>query len=102
MAGDPLDRFEYRWNPGTSGDWISYTELLSILATWNQTPLESGFPAVSISKRPKAEAQHDSICGDTSPDGDYVCARSLRHTAPHRDVKQKGLETTSWWPDNER
>ena len=50
---DPLDQFEYRWNPGTSGDWISYTELLSILAAWNQTPLESGFPAVSISKRPK-------------------------------------------------
>ena len=55
---DPLDQFEYRWNPGTSGDWISYTELLSILVAWNQTPLESGFPAVSISKRPKQEPLH--------------------------------------------
>ena len=50
---DPEDTFEYRWNPGMSGDWVPYTELLEILAAWNQVPLESGFPAVSISKRPK-------------------------------------------------
>ena len=92
---DPEDTFEYRWNPGTSGDWISYTELLSILVAWNQTPLESGFPAVSISKRPKQEP--GAVCGDVSPNMEYRCARSPGHTWPHRDMKQKGTETCSWW-----
>lgn len=97
-----MAEYEYRWNQGTSGDWISFDDLMWVMSTWNGMPPETGLPAVSISKRVKGP------CGDQSPllrgpDGygqiRYTCLRSPGHTFPHRDAQQKGEETVSWWAD---
>ncbi|MEU9619152.1 hypothetical protein [Streptomyces sp. NPDC048155] len=36
-------------------------------------------------------------CGDQSPASNDTCQRSTSHTYPHRNAKQKGTETRSWW-----
>lgn len=50
-----MAEYEYRWNQGTSGDWITFEELQMILSAWNNSPAEYGLPTVSISKRVKVE-----------------------------------------------
>ncbi|MEU2674804.1 hypothetical protein ABZ622_39440 [Streptomyces sp. NPDC007164] len=35
------------------------------------------------------------LCGNRF--GERACQRSPAHTYPHRDAKQKGTETRSWW-----
>ncbi|MCX5431899.1 hypothetical protein [Streptomyces sp. NBC_00062] len=37
------------------------------------------------------------VCGNRAPASTDTCQRSPSHTYPHRDAKQKGTETRSWW-----
>ncbi|WP_406463008.1 hypothetical protein OHB07_16290 [Streptomyces sp. NBC_00111] len=49
-----------------------------------------------------APAEAPPVCGDRSPAMGSLCQRSPGHTYPHRDAKQKGTESSSWWgPDGE-
>lgn len=43
------------------------------------------------------ETEAPPVCGDRSPVTGALCQRSPSHTYPHRDAKQKGTETSSWW-----
>ncbi|MFE7105601.1 hypothetical protein ACFU98_10750 [Streptomyces sp. NPDC057575] len=36
-------------------------------------------------------------CGNQAPASTDTCQRSPSHTYPHRDAKQMGTETRSWW-----
>ena len=92
-----MPEYEYLVAPGTQGRWVSYDELVTgKLARWLLA--DFGAPSITISKRVKGET-----CGDThilvtdTGNVQYVCARSKGHTFPHRDTKQKGTETVSWW-----
>lgn len=48
---------------------------------------------------PAAEPSRPN-CGDRL--GKHTCQRSPHHTYPHRDAKQKGTETSSWWAGQDR
>lgn len=46
---DPTNQHLYRVGPGT-GKWISYSELLLLLAHWNLEAPGAGVPSLTISK----------------------------------------------------
>lgn len=42
-----------------------------------------------------SEQHQPPQCGNRF--GEHTCQRSPSHTYPHRNAKQKGTETRSWW-----
>ncbi|MFE9491479.1 hypothetical protein ACFYNF_34420 [Streptomyces sp. NPDC006641] len=44
---------------------------------------------------PMSDQPEPRTCGNRF--GEHTCQRSPSHTYPHRDAKQKGTETRSWW-----
>jgi hypothetical protein len=100
---------KYRVMPG-SGEWVSEEDMISKVARWAVNAPEHGAPSITISKLVQFDTDANGDvpdgrgprCGDTTivvtGEGDhlYTCDRDPGHTAPHRDVQQKGTETVSW------
>jgi hypothetical protein len=97
---------EYRISPLVDG-WMTEEKAVATLKAWGS--IEHGAPAVTVTKRTITNGNDTAVtttpvdrpdeCGDVDPTSGNVCRRSPSHTYPHRDAKQKGTETSSWWGD---
>lgn len=97
-----MAEYEYRISPNGSG-WHTLESLTKILAAWDAFPEGFGVPAVTITKRVKAELPDEPeflTCRDDSPpvDGHVVeCKRVIDHPRPHRDHRDPRKATRAWW-----